>query len=508
MKAPNRVAINSLALYANMAVSMGVSLLATRYVLEALGSTDFGIYALIANIVAMFSFLNVAMAAASQRYLSYVLGSRNKQQMHEVFYNSLLIHWCIALAVMVFLLAGGLLCINHLLDIAPTDISKARCVLLCMMCGVVFTIIAVPYEADLNAHEDIFWIAGINSVEALLKLASAIGLLFIDRHRLVIYALAIAGISLFAFICKWGCCRRYEECHYRLHRINDFRLIKGMTGFAGWNLIGAGASIARFQGAAILLNLFFGLAVNAAYGVAQQVNGFLLFFANSTIRPIRPQIIKNEGSGQHQKVTLLSFSACRITYLLLALLIIPLYLNMPLVLRLWLKEVPENTLAFCRLFLLITLLVQLSIGLNVALEAIGRIKKLQQVVGSLHLISLPAGYLLFRMGCPAVSILYCVLAEEGVATLLRAFIAQKDAGVPLKAYWRQVALPCLGCSLFVFGLTMGVSHYVATNEWALLWVSSIMSTLLLSISGYRICLSPWEREKIHTLFASIRAKKL
>ncbi len=509
MKAANKVAVNSIALYLNMAVSMGVSLLATRFVLEALGRTDYGIYALIANIVAMFSFLNVAMAAATQRYLSYAIGANNPDKIKEIFYSSQLIHWSIAFLLALLLSVGGLLCIDHILDIPATDLDKARIVLYCMVIGIVCTVSAVPYEAAMNAHEDIFVIAGINITEALLKLAISIGLLYIAAHRLILYSACITAVSLFAFLCKRIFSRRhYTECHNRLHKIKNYGLIKSMTGFAGWNLIGAGTSIARYQGAAVLLNMFFGIAINAAYGIAQQVNGFLMFFANSTIRPLRPQIVKNEGAGKHTTVVALSFSACRLTFLLLSLVIIPLYINMPFILQLWLKNVPESTLEFCRLFLLITLINQLSIGLTVALESVGRIRRLQLIVGSMHIAALPISYVLFKAGLPASSILYCVLAEECVSTICRVFIARKDASIPAGLYLKRLLAPCVSCTVICFTATHLITYYLCESPFIKLCTSSFVSSILLCALAYAYCLSNWEKEKFHGLLSSIRARKL
>ncbi|MDE7378378.1 MAG: MATE family efflux transporter [Paraprevotella sp.] len=508
MKAANKVAFNSIALYTNMVVSMGVSLYTTRFVLDALGQTDYGIYALIANIVAMFSFLNVAMAAASQRYLSYAIGENNSERIKETFYSSMIIHLCIALCLAVLLSSFGLLFINHILDIPSEAIGRARVVLLCMLTGIVFTITGVPYEAEMNAHEDIFVIAGINMAEAILKFIISVSILYIDVHRLIVYSFLIMGVSGISFLCKRIYSRlHYRESHYRWHLPKDFRLIKEMTGFAGWNLIGAGCSIARYQGTAVLLNIFFGIIINAAYGIAQQVNGFLLFFANSTVRPLRPQIIKSEGAGNHTQMIQLSFSASRLTFLMLAMLIIPLYINMPHILGIWLKETPEGTLAFCRAFLLITLIGQLTIGLQIALESVGRIRHLQLLVGSLHIIALPCGYFLFRLGYSAYSIMYCIIAEECVALVLRTLIARKDASVPLRAYYTKLLIPCTVYTLACFISTHYLSTYVE-NPWFKMIGTTSACCLLLGICAYYGCLTNWEKEKIHSLWVSIRSRKL
>lgn len=508
MKTANKIAINSIALYTNMVVSMGVSLYTTRFVLEALGQVDYGIYALIANIVAMFSFLNVAMAAASQRYMSYAIGTKDENRVYETFYCSLLIHLTITFSLVALLSACGYPLITHVLDIPDEAVGRAQLVLLCMLGGIVFTVVGVPYEAAMNAHEDIFVIAGINMTEAVLKLLISIGILLVTDHRLIVYSTLIMGVSAFSFLCKRAYCRKYyPESRYRWHAVKSFQLIKEMTGFAGWNLIGAGCSIARYQGTAVLLNVFFGIIINAAYGVAQQVNGFLMFFANSTIRPLRPQIVKNEAAGQHNPMIQMSFSASRLTFLMLAILIIPLYINMPYVLGLWLKEVPEGTLEFCRAFLVITLISQLTIGHQIALESVGRIRRLQLIVGSLHIIALPVGYLLFRMGFSAYSIMVCIMVEECIALVLRTFIAAKDAQVPIWRYYKELLLPCVCCVILCFIASNYLSPFIPT-PFIRLVITTAANCLLMGIGAYGICLTTWEKEKLHSLWASIRSRKL
>lgn len=508
MNNTNRIALNSIALYTNMIVTMIVSLVATRFILEALGKTEYGIYALIANIVSMFSFINVAMSAATQRYLSYAIGANERQKIKEIFYSSLLIHLSIAFVLAILLSSCGLLFIEDILDIPADATDKAQTVLFCMLIGIFFTVTSVPYEAEMNAHEDIFVIAGINIIEAILKLAVSVGMLYIQENRLILYSLLIMGISGISFGCKRIYCRKhYEESHYQWHRMHDFTLIKEMTGFAGWNLIGVGASIARYQGTAILLNIFFGIVINAAYGIAQQLNGFLMFFANSTVRPLRPQIIKSEGAGEHAKMVCYSNSACRITFLLLSIAVIPLYINMPYVLSIWLKQVPEGTLSFCRNFLIITLIVQITIGLQIALESVGKIRRQQLIIGIMHLSALPVGYVLFRKGFPAHTIMWCIIVEECLNILLRILIARKDANVPAKDFITRLLFPCSVTVMTIFYL----AYYIGQMDFtpvARLILTSGFTFVTLPLISYAICLTTWEKEKLHSLWASIRSKKL
>lgn len=180
-----------------------------------------------------------------------------------------------------------------------------------------------------------------------------------------------------------------------------------------------------------MLNKFFGLAINAAYGIAQQLNGFLLFFANSAVRPMRPQIVKNEAAGFHKQMIKLASTTSKFSFILLCLVIIPLYINMPYVLEVWLVEIPAGVLEFCRGFLLIALIGQLSVGLQIALESVGQIKLQQIIVGFMHLMPLPVAYVLFEMGYSPDAIMYCIIVEELICLLLRVLIARIDANMPI-----------------------------------------------------------------------------
>lgn len=501
-----KIAFNSIALYTNMVVTMGVTLLGTRFVLRALGSNDYAIYALIANIVALFSFLNVAMAGATQRFLSYALGKGNSEELKEVFYNSSIIHKSIAALSAVLLLGVGVPAIEYWLEIPPVAHTKAIAVLICMIGSVVFVVSSVPYEAAMNTHEDIAAIAGINILEATLKLAASMAVLYIPHHRLTIYAALIMGAAFAAYLFKRTYSRkRYAESHYRIHRIKDYSLVKKMTSFAGWNLIGTGCSIARYQGAAVLLNNFFGLMYNAAYGVAQQVNGFLLFFANSAVRPMRPHIVKSEGAGQHDLTIKYSIFTSRITTLLLAMAIIPLYTNMPLILDIWLDEVPTGALEFCRGFLIITLIGQLSIGQQIALESVGKIKNQHLTVGIMHILPLPAAYILYKLGQPYYTIIYCVIIEEILCIIVRTFIARRDAKMPAKPFITGHLIPCALCIAATLAASEGIATFIG-NEVTRLLVTTAASVIILAVLSQKFCLARWEREKITSLIKSLAAK--
>lgn len=497
--ATKRIVINSISLYANMVITMVVSLIGTRIALNALGEEKYAVYALVANIVALFSFLNVAMAGATQRYLSYSLGTNDKDKVKDIFYNSTVIHFVIASVSATTILALGIPAIKYWLEIPQNMHFEAIIILFTIVCGVIFTIFSVPYEAAMNAHEDISPIAIINIVEALWKLSAAIVILFIGQNKLIIYSVIIMTAFIVSYSCKRIFCRKkYEETHFKWKKINDTTLLKQMTGYAGWNLIGNGCSIIRYQGVSIILNLFYKLTYNAGYGIAQQFNGFLLFFTNSIIRPMRPHIIKSEGAGRHDIMIRHSMTTSKFTTLMLAFIMIPLYINMPYILEIWLDNVPQGALIFCRGFLVITIIGQLTVGQQIALESVGRIKRQHIILGIMHLTPLIVSAILLYFKAPYQSIIYYIIIEEILNIGIRTIIAKKDADSPVVPFIKEILVPCCACIAICFFATNFIVANIDNNILKLT-ISTLSSTLLLGICSVKICLNKWEKEKIYSL---------
>lgn len=482
-----------------MLVTMIVTLIGTRLALKALGEEQYAVYALVANIVALFSFLNVAMASATQRYLSYFLGTNNKEKVNEIFYNSTIIHFAIATISATTIITLGVPAITNWLEIPQHLHTEAIIVLLSIVSGVIFTISSVPYEAAMNAHEDISSIAAINILEAICKLSSAIAIMFISNNKLVIYSVIVMTAFIVSYSCKRIYSKRkYSETHFKWKKISDTSLLKQMTKFAGWNLIGNGCSIVRYQGVSIILNLFYKLTYNAGYGIAQQFNGFLLFFANSTVRPMRPHIIKKEGAGRHDLMIKHSMSTSKLTTLMLAFIIIPLYINMPYILEIWLGDAPQGALTFCKGFLIITMIGQLTIGQQIALESVGKIKKQHIILGTMHLLPLIASAILLYFKAPYQTIIYCIIIEEILNIGIRTIIARKDAGSPAKMFIKEILFPCCTSITICFILTY-VTTSTIDNNFVKLITSTALSSLLLALSSITICLNKWELNKIQSL---------
>ncbi len=492
-------------MYLNMIVNVLVQLISVRILLDAMGVEDYGIFTLIAGVVAMFAFINVAMSASTQRFLSYAIGEGKLEKLKEVFYQSVVLHLIIGGIVLLLLEVGGNYYVFHILKAPENRIAATAILLHCITASTFVNIITVPYEADINANEDIRTIALINILEALGKLAVAVVVYYATCDKLILYGMLIMLCLIGTLTLKRVyCLRHYAESHFHWRKIQNMKQIRDIMSFTAWNLIGSGCSLARYQGTGMILNQFFLLAVNTAYGIAQQINALFLFFANSVVRAIRPQIVKSEGMGQRDRMLRLSISTCKITSLMVALLAIPLGVNIPYVLNLWLgSSVTYETVMFCRYFLAIVFVNQLTIGIQVAFESIGRIKEQQCLVGSLHLLPLLIGFVCFRLGFSADSIMLCVLVEEFVALGIRVILAVKLMHLDWKFFVLRVVLSCIAGVGLILVATYYLGDAFVLQPLFQLFVTSVFSTFTLGAAAYFLIFNHFERGVVNVFLTYV-----
>lgn len=457
MQPNTRIAVNTAFIYCRLIIVTGLSLFSTRYILLALGETDFGIYNLIAGVAGLFSFIATTMAVATQRFISYNMGRGDMTLVKEVFYNSLVMHALVAVAVALLVEVGGNWCIGHLLTIPELKIPDARFVLHCVTAGLVGTILHVPYEAVLMANENIFFVSIVQILRFTAIFVGAVVLSAFDHGRLRIYAIIMGLIPIICLGINYlYCVRHYVITHFRIHAIKSYSLIKEMGSFAGWVFIGITCGTLRSQGTAVLLNMFFGVQINAANGVAHQVNSATQQFSASITTAIRPQLTKSAGCSERSRMLTLTYAACKYPFLLVTLAAVPLMIAMPYVLQLWLKDVPEYAVIFCRLMLLATMITLISSGLTSSIEAAGYVKWLHLTAGLMHLVALPAGYILFRLGFAPQLIFWCIVAEECINGFIRVLLARRYLYIDGWFYLRHVVL----CSIAVAGVVAACDYFI------------------------------------------------
>lgn len=441
MKAAKKVFYNTGFLYGKLIISMLIALYSTRIILKSLGAADFGVFSLIAGVIAMLSFLNGAMTVTTQRYMSHSLGGGEPEKIKEVFRTSVTLHLMIGLLMVLVLELIGLFLFDGWLNIPADRISAAKTIFQFMIVSTFFTINAVPYDAAINAHEDLLFDSVTGILEAVTKLLIAVYLTYTSFDKLITYGLLMALLTIIIRAVKtiW-CTVRYSACEFRLRLSKNFRLLKEMTSYAGWNLFGSLCYIGSSQGLAVILNLFFGARINASYAVAYQVNSQLQNFSTMLVKAFNPQIVKSEGGGDRKRMIRLATKSSKLSTLLLLVIIIPVIIEIPFILKIWLSDVPEYTTIFCMLVLISAVIRQMSTGLKTAVQAAGQVKLYQAVVGTSILLILPVSYLLLKLGYPPYAVLIGSVVMEVISLCLRLKIVNKITGFPIALFAREVVL--------------------------------------------------------------------
>lgn len=464
MNTVSRVIRNTGFLYMKMGVTMFISLYATRLVLNALGVDDFGIFNMVAGVIAMLAFLNASMAAATQRFMSYTEGEGDPEKQKIVFNISVVLHLAIAVMVGILLYAAAPILFGHVLNIPEDRVVAARCVYWAMIASTVFGILGVPCEAMLNAHENMLYFAVIGVLESFLKLGAALLVVHVPADKLILYGVLMAGISILAMTAMLVYCRRnYAECVIAPRRYWKRGVFREMGSFAGWNFTVSASSMLSEYGVGIVLNHFFGVALNAAQAVAQQINGQTMAFSGTMLKALNPVISKSEGAGNRGLMLRASLSGCKFAYLLMAVFAIPLILEAPGLLGLWLHSVPAWAVLFCRLQLARTLLEQLFLSLGSAIYAEGNIRLYTLVKTGSGILFLGATWGFYRMGWPpCMMYVAAILFVTLPGGLLALSICVRRLGLSLRDFSFRVLAPCLAPSAATFAAGILLSRLDAS----------------------------------------------
>lgn len=413
-----RIAINTILLYFRMLLTLVVSLYTSRIVLNTLGIEDFGIYNVVGGVVTMFSFLNSSMASATQRFLSFELGKNEYAQFKKVFSMSVNIHVIIAVAIFILAETIGLWFLNTKLVIPVERMESANWVYQFSILAFIVSVMSVPYNATIIAHEKMKVYAYVSIVEVILKLIIVFALIWFGFDKLKMYAALIFCVSAIVWIIyKAYCKRNFPQTNYTF--IWDKHLYITLMNFAGWNLFGNVASVTFNQGINLMLNIFFGPVINAARGIAYQINAVINGFVINFQMAINPQIVKSYVADNRDYMHQLIFQGARYSFFLLFLLSLPILIETETILKIWLKIVPEYTVIFTRLVLINVLIDCISGPLMTAAQASGKIKFYQVVVGGLLLLILPISYLFLKLGYPPQVTFYVSITISIIALFAR-----------------------------------------------------------------------------------------
>ena len=465
-----RIAKNTLLLYARMLLTMTVSLYTSRVILQVLGVEDF----------------------ATQRYITFEIGSGNKEKLKRVFSTSLQIHAVISILVIILGETVGLWFLSEKMVIPNGRMESALWVYQCSILACVVNIMSIPYNADIVAHEKMSAFAYLSIVDVVLKLLIVYLLMLSPFDKLVVYAVLLLIVQLSVRLVYTRYCKKHFEESSYVHSF-DVALLKEMSGFAGWSFWGSLAGVLYTQGLNMLLNVFFGPVVNAARGIAVQAQSAVQQFVTNFQMAINPQITKTFASGNLEQMHSLMFRSARFSFILLFLIKLPVLLETDFLLTIWLKTVPDDTVVFIHIMICISLIYTTANPCVIANQATGKVKVYQAVVGGVLLTILPISYTVLKLGAPAYSVFIVHFCMELVAQFSRMYMLRKLINLPIRQYFNNIYIPIVG-TVFVSIILPIFVHMQFEEGWLRFIVVGFTCVLSVSLSAFFIGFTKNERE--------------
>ena len=498
-----RIIVNTIAQYTRTIINVCLSLYSTRLILSALGQNDFGIYSVVAGVVAMLSFVTNALVITTQRYLSFHHGKNDLNQVRKVFGNSWLLHLFIGLLITIILGTIGPWITQNFLNIEEVRRGAALVVYFAAVVMVLLTFITAPIRALFIARENIVYTSFIDVLDGVLKLLIAILLSKVTYDHLISYSVLLTCISIFNLLAfAIYAAIKFPEFHLPKLRELDKQYIKGLSDFAGWTIYSTGCIIARNQGISVVLNLFYGTIVNSAYGIAMQVSGAVQFVSTSIVNAMNPQIMKAEGAGQRERMVRLCEYESKYAFLLLAMIVIPLIAEMEIILKFWLGDIPEHAVMFCRFILIAALCDQISIGWTSANQAIGKIRTYNIIFYTLKLLVIVIAWWSLKQGLPIVSVMWEYVSIEFIGSFVRLPLMKQIANIPIIPFFKNVFLHIVGPLVTMVVICYISITYIEIPYRLIITFSISLVAGALAILG--LALSKEEKQYIRSIIKQLR----
>lgn len=457
-----------------------------------------------AGIIGLLTFLNGSLMISTQRFLSIGIGQRREKYLSEIFNVSLFLHISVGGGIIFLLLICENVFIDQLINIKEELINDAHVVYKIMVVSTTITLVFNPYSAVINAHEDMWMFAISEMISTLLRLMACLTLMYIEQNLLIIYsALMLFAIVIGILIKYIWCIRKYNECRIICSEMVNFALIKEMSSFVGWNTFGSIAMICRNQGIAIVLNLFFGITMNAVYSIASQVNNVVLVFSTTMTTVFAPSIIQSRGNGNDVRMRFLTILTNKISFLLSCLFAIPIIIFREELLSLWLTNVPEHTAEFCLYILISFVITQLTPGINRAIYAVGKIKGYQISMAVCYIMNLILGYYVLSNGAIVDSIFIIMIVIQIIILFMTLYYGEKLVGISASTLMIKFILP----AMVLFCLFMWIFPFVIVVENLNIFqiiVISIVIDIFFAICYFFLI---FEKEERTDLLTRINVKK-
>lgn len=495
-----RIAKNTMYLYMRMFVILIVSLFTSRVILQVLGASDYGIYNIIGGVVVLFSFINGALTAATQRYLNFYIGKNDLQKTHDVFCMSMNIYLVLSGIFLILAETVGLWFVNTQLNIPEGRMGAANWIYQFTVFSFMLNLTRIPYNASLIAYEKMDFYAYLSLLDVILKLGIVYLLYISPIDKLIAYGFLFMLIDLVDnIIYRVYCKKKFITASY--HWIWDKRMFKDLFAFSSWSLFGNAASVFVQQGMNILVNIFYGVTLNAALGIANQVAGKVVQFFSNFQTAFNPQIVKYYAEGNKEEFFKLIYRTSRLSYFLMFIISFPLMLKVDVVLDLWLVDVPKFTGIFCQLILIFYLIEALTGPLYMSVQATGKIKTYQVIVSTINFINLPIIYICLKEGLAVWSVWVVRIIIDIAIYLARCLYLRKGISLSLGDYFAEVIKP-IGLAT-IAAMPIPILFAYAAKGYYFNFVGSVMLALIASgLSIFLLGLKKGERKKLKSIVMS------
>lgn len=505
MSSNKTIAKNSLILYFRLIVVSLLGMVATRYVLKYLGVSDFGLYSVVGSVVVMMNFFNTVMIATTYRYVAFEMGRDGGKNVNKVFNISLIIHLAMILVVVALSETIGMWYIRNKLTLDAGRLDDAIFVFRMSVLAAVFNILSIPYQGLITALEKFSVRASIEILRAVLNISLVLLLGLFVAEALRVYAIMMTGLAFFSSILFITYCRIYYSKFVQLKMQYERVKYKEMIAFSGWTMIGAAAQVGKDTGSQLIINVFFGTILNAAFGIANRLNSFVKFFASNLGQAAIPQITKSYSGGDHDRTKQLVTYISKYSFFLMYLPALPLILETRFVLKLWLGEVPEYSVEFCRLMLFNGLIDSFMAGVPAAAQASGRIKWFQLSMSVIMLLSLLVSYWLFKLGLPPFSIIIAYISSSAMNVFVSIYLLKRILNFDVHYLIFNSYLKII----FVFLATLPLYYISRLMETSLMTfiLISISSVIWLLVVIYKLGLEQKEKEVIFS-YLLVKLRKI
>lgn len=489
-----RIAKNTVMLYFRMFIMMAIGLFTSRVTLQVLGVDNYGINNVVGGVIGMFSLVTGALVNSVSRFLTFELGKKDNSKLNEVFCTSINVMGLLSIVFFVLSETVGVWFLYNKLNIPADRISAANVVLQCSIAGCIMGLMYIPYNALIIAYEKMSIWAYLSILDVVMKLLVVYAIYISPFDKLKTFALLGLGWAILnQIIYRIYCHRTFSVARY--HFIIDKQLMKRIFSFAGWNFFGQGAYVINNEGVNIVINLFFGVTVNAARGIAMSVNGYVTQFANNFMVALNPQITKSFAAGNYEETHKLIFRGAKFTYFLMLLLMLPICLETKTILHLWLGIVPEYAVVFVRWTLIITLVNSLSNTLITGLHASGNLKRYMTIVGIVEVSNFPLTYIAFKLGLEPVAAYWVFASVYLILMFLRLYLIKDLIYLNGREYIKAVYFRVFPVSLVAAVIPVAICCYFEDSILRF-FIVSFISLCCSFLSIYYIGLEKHERNKI------------